>query len=253
MSDATNRFYGKIKQANNKHDKELIELFGYFLSIECGNNSFTTKMINGCFEACDLKVPSRTSAYLSEGTKTRPPIYIKVESGYKLHRSRQQIISQELGTNHGITQTSVALRQLEEKFVDGNQKKFFKETIDCFEVGANRASIIMCWLLTIDHIYDLVLKHHLIAFNQKLALVTDKRVKVSVITQKDDFSAIPEGKFVELLKTSGVISNDVRKILDAKLGTRNSCAHPSGVVIKKSKTIDFIEDLIENVIVKYPV
>ena len=200
-----------------------------------------------------IRDSSRTSAYLSEGTKAKPPIFVKVSGGYKLHRNRQQIISQELGTDHAITQTSVALRQLEEKFVEGNQKKFFKETIDCFEVGANRASIIMCWLLTLDHIYDLVLKHHLVAFNQKLALVTDKRVKVSVIIQKDDFSAIPEGKFIELLKSSGVISNDVRKILDTKLGTRNSCAHPSGVVIKKSKTIDFVEDLIENVIVKYPV
>ncbi|MGE4430825.1 MAG: hypothetical protein AB7E05_08815 [Sphingobium sp.] len=45
----------------------------------------------------------------------------------------------------------------------------------------------------------------------------------------------------------------MRKILDQKLGTRNSCAHPSGVTVNKSKVIDFIEDLVDNVILKFPV
>ena len=37
-------------------------------------------------------------------------------------------------------------------------------------------------------------------------------------------------------------SNDVRKILDGKLGTRNSAAHPSGIVIGEHKAVEFGTD-----------
>jgi hypothetical protein len=36
---------------------------------------------------------------------------------------------------------------------------FLKETIDCFEAGANRATIAMCWILTMDHLIGHVLKN----------------------------------------------------------------------------------------------
>jgi hypothetical protein len=111
----------------------------------------------------------------------------------------------------------------------------------------------MCWQLVIDHLNELVLQKHLAAFNAKLALVTDKRVKVSEIKTRDDFSDIPEGKFIELLRSAGIINNDVRKILDDKLGTRNTAAHASAVVIRASKAIDFVSDLVENVILKFPI
>jgi hypothetical protein len=78
-------------------------------------------------------------------------------------------------------------------------------------------------------------------------------VKVTRIRTRDDFTEIPEGKFIELLRSAGIISNDVRKILDEKLGTRNSSAHPSGVSIKPSKVIEFVDDLVENVVLKYAV
>jgi len=56
-------------------------------------------------------------------------------------------------------------------------------------------------------------------------------------------------------RSADVISNDVRKILDEKLGTRNSSAHPSAIAIaiKRSKVIAFVEDLVENVVLKYKV
>jgi hypothetical protein len=119
-------------------------------------------------------------------------------------------------------------------------------------VKPNRATIVMCWILVQDHLIDLVLQKHLAEFNACLALVKDRRVKVSTVTVRDDFGDIPEGKFIELLRSSKIISNDVRKILDEKLGTRNSCAHASGIIVKPSKVIDFVSDLIENVILKYP-
>ncbi|WP_316863185.1 hypothetical protein [uncultured Cohaesibacter sp.] len=111
----------------------------------------------------------------------------------------------------------------------------------------------MAWILAVNHLFDYILRHKLAEFNKVLAKNTDKRVKVTVIKQRNDFSEIPEGKFIEFCRSAGVISNDVRKILDQKLGTQNTSAHPSGVKIMRSKVIDFVEDLVENVVLKYTI
>jgi hypothetical protein len=158
-----------------------------------------------------------------------------------------------LGSDRSVTQTSAALRKLEAKLPSGREKGFLTETIDCFEAGANRATIIMCWILAVDHLYDYTFQHHLAGFNIELAKVTDKRIKITRIQDRDDFGEIPESKFIELLRASSIISNDVRKILEEKLGVRNSCVHPSGILIKPSKVIEFVDDLVENVVLKYSV
>jgi hypothetical protein len=67
----------------------------------------------------------------------------------------------------------------------------------------------------------------------------------------DDFSELPESKFIELMRSANIISNDVRKILDEKLGTRNSVAHPSGIIFTGHKTTEFALDIINNILFKY--
>ncbi|MFL6513944.1 MAG: hypothetical protein ACJ8M1_02865 [Chthoniobacterales bacterium] len=145
------------------------------------------------------------------------------------------------------------LRNLLAKIKSPNQEGFLSEALACLEVKAYRASIIMVWLLAIDHLTDFILAKHLTAFNAVLAANTDKRVKVSIVANKDDFGDIPESKFIEFCRSAKIISNDVRKILDAKLGIRNTCAHPSGVQILEAKAVDVIDDLVNNVILKYAI
>ena len=116
-----------------------------------------------------------------------------------------------------------------------------------------RASIVLVWILTIHHLYRYILNHKLNEFNGSLSKVTDKRIKVSVVNQIDDFSEIPESSFIEIARSAKIISNDVRKILDVKLGIRNSSAHPSSIMISQVKTTDFIIDLVQNVILKYKI
>jgi len=135
----------------------------------------------------------------------------------------------------------------------GPAKDFLKETIDCFEVGANRATIVMCWILALDHLIEYSFLHHLPAFNAVLAANTDKRVKVTSIVNRGDFGDIPEAKLIEMLRSARVIDNDVRKILEQKLGTRNTYAHPSTTTIARSKVIDFVEDLVNNVVLNYKI
>lgn len=251
MTTAVNRFYNSIENASGQSQSALSELFVYFLTVESGQESATPKQVAECFAACDLVVPGNVGARLSEGLKSKPPKYIKANGGYKLQRHMREALSRKLGAETVTAQTSATLRGLEHKLPAGANKDFLKEAIDCFEIGANRAAIIMAWILAMDHLFAYILAHKLGDFNA--ALAKDKGVKIDTITQRDNFTEIKETKFIEICRAAGIISNDVRKILDQKLGTRNSCAHPSGVIVNKSKVIDFIEDLVDNVVLKYPV
>lgn len=253
MTDAVNRFYNSIDKAADQSQAALVELFVYFMTVELGQSCVTPTQVADCFAACDLGVPKNVPARLSEGLKGKPPRYLKANGGYKLQRHMREALSKKLGAEKVTAQTSATLRGLEHKLPEGADKDFLKETIDCFEAGANRATIVMTWILATDHIFSYILKHKLAEFNAALALNTDKSIKVKVIAQRDDFTEMKESKFIELCRQAKIISNDVRKILEQKLDTRNSCAHPSGVTINKTKVIDFVEDLIENVVLKYTV
>lgn len=252
MISAALRFYEAIADRDKLSDRELVLCFVYHLTIEQGQQATGTKAVNECFTACDLKIPTRTAAYLSEGTKGRTPSYIKVANGgYRLHRSVSDKLSTSFGSRRVVTQTSVELRSLESSFPEGAKKRFLSETVDCFEANANRAAVVMCWILTLDHIFDFVMKHHLLEFNAALSANPDKRIKK--IGSKEEFTELKEIKFIELCRAANIISNDVRKILDDALGVRNTAAHPSGVEVARSKAVSVIEDLIVNVIRKHEV
>ncbi|AUQ75285.1 hypothetical protein [Phaeobacter piscinae] len=249
MKYSANDFYNTVENADSLSQSTLIDFFAYYLTVDQGAECATAKEIDACFTDCDLTPPRGTSARLSEGAKAKPPKYIKVKNGYKLHRHLKASLSKKIGAEQITIQTNVTLRALESKLPEGGTRDFLKETIDCFEAGANRATITMAWILTVDHLFSHILKHKLSEFNT--ALSSSRGLKVKEITKRDDFNELKEVKFIELCRTAKIISNDVRKILDTCLGIRNSCSHPSGIAVKKTKVISVLEDLIENVITKY--
>jgi hypothetical protein len=96
-----------------------------------------------------------------------------------------------------------------------------------------------------------VLTHKLRDFNVELA---KKGWKLTAVSNKDDFSEIKKEKdFIELCRAASVFNNDVRKILDEKLGIRNAAGHPSTVTVHGTKAANFIEDLVDNVILKFTI
>lgn len=243
-------FYRRIEGAEGLGHAELVGLFAYYLTVELEKESATVADVRQCYIDCDLTPSTRLASYFSEGLKSRPQRYVKYGQGYKLQRHYKQELAGRIGASDHVVQTSADLRRLEQTFPDGPKKLFLRETIACFETGANRAAIIMCWILCVDHLFDFILNHRLADFNGALAKNPDNRVKV--VTARHDLSDLSESKLIETMRAANIISNDVRKILDQKLGTRNSCAHPSGVTVGKSKVIDFIEDLVSNVVLALP-
>lgn len=256
MNKAVNQFYDSIKNVKEYTKKDLVSFFVYFLTVNLDQKGAKPKDIKKCFSDCDLEIPTRTTTYLWEGNKSNPKKFLKVDNGgYKLERHYLEKIEKLLGTRKVVQQTSDVLRNLENKVTNDSARDFLKETLDCFEVGANRATVIMAWMLAVDHLYSHIWVHkkRLTEFNKILAENTERNIKIKKISKRDDFCEIPDGKFIEFCKKANIINRDVKKILDMSIMTRNSSAHPSGIKIKRSKVISIIEDLVTNVILKYPI
>lgn len=254
--DDIDDFLSRVPNLRELPTYELVDYFVYFLTIYCGQPAAKTSYIEECFRRANLPTYPSLRQYLSRKSSHKAgqtPIFIHDVAGYHLTRFKKDEIDQKIRGEPVTRDTSNVLRELLVKLNLASEHDFLKEAINCYEIGAYRASIIMSWILTLDHLYEYVLKYKLAVFNNELAKIKDKRIKVNVIASKDDFCDIPESKFIEISRAANIISNDVKKILDVKLGIRNSCAHPSGIVIGQVKASDFIQDLVSNILLKYPI
>ncbi len=240
-------FIDKVDDFDSLSQIEQVKLVSYFYCIVNEKTDFTSSQIRGCFVSEDLKVPN-VAQYFPKLITGKNPTFVKKGVNYTFHRTAKKELDEIfLGGKH-TQQTSITLRTLLPKLTSDEQRLFLEEAVICFEIGCYRASIIMTWLLTIDALYELIINSHLAVFNTAIQ-VHGKYKKIGII-KKEDFSEIKESDFIELLRVSKIISNDIRKILDEKLGFRNTAAHPNTIVIKEQKAISFIDDLIENVVLK---
>lgn len=231
--------------------KRQIDYFAYFLSTR-GNGDFSVAQIEKCFALAALRPYSRVHRYLSENvTKKGGGRYVKTKQGYALERGFRESIQAEIDEEPKRVLLSAALKSLLNSVTDTHENSFLAEALSCYRAKAFRAAILMTWILTIHHLAKHVFTQQLAAFNSVLAKNTDKRIRISSITTVDDFGEIPEERLIELCRSAGVLSNDVRKILQEKLGIRNSAAHPSGITVDGHKATEFITDLLNNVVLKY--
>lgn len=252
MKDELDAFSMQIPELSERTAAELIGYFAYFMTVVQREETVTSTSIARCFEILRIPPYSNISAYLSKHAKRgKAQKFIKRKEGYIVARDHQLSIQKALHTGPAKLETSLLLRGLVPKVSDAAERSFLQEAIDCYEIGARRASIVMTWQLAVHHMCAYVLASELAAFNSVLEKNNDKRVKTANVGKIDDFSDIPEGKLIEFLRSAKVISNDVRKILEAKLDIRNSYAHPSAVTVSDVKATEFIIDLIENVVTKF--
>ncbi len=136
------------------------------------------------------------------------------------------------------------------QFTDGDTRDFLREAIDCFEAGANRAAIIMTWVLTFDHFLNWLFANKLSEFNRAFA-ASNSQGRVKTIAKIEDFEDINEDRIITTCRTAGIVTGGIQKTLKEGLDTRNTAAHPSNVKIARSKAVAVIEDLVQNVIKKF--
>jgi hypothetical protein len=256
MQEKLESFLLQIPDFGQQSPPDLIDYFVYFLTVIEKRKYVRPTDVEDCFDSTRLKKYSNIPAYLSNNAKSlkkKKPKFIKTKDGYQLERNHQLNIQKHLHAGPAKVETSHLLRGLLSNLTDKKEQTFLQEVIDCYEIGARRAAIVMAWILAVYHLYKYIFKHELGAFNSALASRKDKSLKIRSIAKMDDFSEIPDKKFIEIARSAKVISNDVQKILDVKLGIRNSCGHPSGITVPEIKATDFIIDLADNVITKFSV
>jgi hypothetical protein len=247
-------FIKKIDKFETFPSSLQCDYFLYYLTEVVKKDDVAAKDIELCFSSLKLHKYSNIPVYLKQNSVKKggkKPKFLKLGNGFQLERQKIIELRSTVFEDKHFTETENTLRTLLDKITNHSEKEFLLEAIKCFEVEAFRASMILVWLLTIDHLYEFILLNKVGDFNAELMKVTDKRIKVSMIVSKDGFADIPEGKFIELCRASQIITNDIRKILDTKLGIRNSIAHPSTITIGRGKAFEFIEDLVHNVILKF--
>jgi len=231
--------------------RSRILLVAYHL-LQTGRTNFTTNELSQAFTASGVPLPTqlgRRLSVLSRG-KTAPVIKYGPRA-YALSVFGHVELQDYLGTLQRAAAGQSALTALVGKISGDAEQRFLAEAIACVEVKARRAAVVMVWAMTIDHLERYVLSHKLGEFNTAWARRPDNRSRQ--IAVQDDFLNIrDESTFIEILRSANVITNDVRKILDEKLGFRNTCAHPNDIVVPESKVLAAVEDLVYNVVLKYP-
>lgn len=243
------QFIASIENFNAISKSEMVDFFAYYTQVFQGKQTFRPKDLEKCFS--DLLIPAYANIpqYLADNAKNKAnqKFLRHKDLTYTLTRGRSDEISKKVIIDLPKIHVSTSLRELLTKISNPSEKVFLEEAIKTFEVEAYRASIIMVWLLTLDHLFEYILANKLQDFITAL-----RRANINKsVHSKDDFGDIKESQFIEVCRSANIISNDVRKILDTKLGIRNSFAHPSTIHLPKSKALEFIEDLVVNVITKY--
>ncbi|HEV2137659.1 MAG TPA: hypothetical protein VGR53_02340 [Nitrososphaerales archaeon] len=250
MSTSKNPTYRDIHQfalhfpdLNQAPHVRRIQVLGYYLQASGPKPSFNAKDIQSAYEQLDLAQAGNFRDLISKMKERN--ILVRFQDGYRLSKASFESISAELG-NPTLVSLSAELEKLPE-LLKSPKVDFMREALDCLRVKAWRAAIVMMWILTIDHLYDFVLATNLSNFNA--ALAKNLRYASLSIRNKQDLEEIKESDFIQIARSAGLLTNDQRKLLDEKLAFRNSCAHPSTIVVTESKVTSYLEDLAYNIIV----
>lgn len=232
---------------------DRIKVFAWFLHTYQKVDYFKPADITRCYEAVHLSGPVNISQQLSQLCGKNPPELLKNSHGYRLEKRVRDDLDKKYGQRAITVEVANLLKELPSKLPDLAERTYLDEALKCFGVGAFRAAIVMTWNLAYNHLCDHILKHRLADFNTRWAVVFPAHHKnaIKTIGSIDDFGDnLKESEVIKIAKSASIISNDVGKILEEKLGRRNSAVHPSGIKIEQLQAEEFIDDLVKNVVLK---
>ena len=236
---------------SQKGHPEKIKLFGWYLHVYGGKDTFSPAEAKKCYDALHEISPSSFGGYFKNLVSQKQ--LLKNSAGYRLAGEvRDQLAAAYTPSGHKVQVTSI-LRDLPAKVPDLAERTFLDETLICYEHEAFRATVVMAWNLAYHHLCDYVIKRRLADFNAKWVLKYQGHHKngTKTISVIDDFmQELKESEVIAICKDAGIITKDVYKIMDEKLGKRNSAAHPSSVSIGQLQTDALIVDLVDNVVLK---
>lgn len=231
-----------------------IKFFGWHLHVHKNRTTFTARDIESCYDDIHSTKPGNIYRDLARLAEKKPAALLGDSKGYRLERSVREAFDVKYGSKQTTLRLAAELEQLPSKVSNLEEKVFLDETISCLRVGAYRAAVTMAWNLAFYHLLSFIVVDatRLSAFNDAYEKVYKKLFERNGAIQKyEDFGdKLKESEALSIAKSAGLISRDVFKILEEKLGKRNSAAHPSAVKIERLQAESFIDDLVKNVVLK---
>lgn len=237
---------------NDKSHAEKIKLFAWYLHVHKYKSHFQPGEIKECYDALHYTPPQSFGGYLDNLKNSKE--VLKNSSGYRLSAHvRDALDAIYAPTSGNKVQVTQLLRNLPGLIPDFAERTYLDEALICYVNSAFRASVVMAWNLAYHHLCDHIIKARLHEFNARWVVSYPGHHKKSnkVIATIDDFNAeLKESEVLLICRDASIITRDIWKIMDEKLGKRNSAAHPSSVVIGQLQVDAFIDDLVKNVVLK---
>lgn len=174
----------------------------------------------------------------------------KVKNGWILTSKGSAYVNQEL-LHHPLStkQAAKSLRHLLSNIKSLESKKFVEEAIQCLEVDAYKAAVVFSWIGAISVLYDHVIAFRLTDFNNE---AKNRDAKWKTASTRDDLARMKESDFLDILATLSILGKNVKEHLkNTCLNLRNSCGHPSSLIVGKHNVEAHIEFLIQNVFAVY--
>ena len=237
-----------IKNFTYFHKRYLIEkimIFGYYLQKKEDYDCFSVEDITECFSATSSPKP-----------KNFNDLFIKLEAVDKIIKDNdcwklsgleeENIEQNELGGLPLVT-IKEELKKLLKKLPE-SQQNFVNEILGCLQVQAWRGAIVLTWILTMEHLQKIVLIDFLEKFNEILS--ETKLYKDLTVSKIEGFEEIKDNDFLRTIRTCGMVSGSQYSILETRLKERNRYAHPTNLEITDTIAMAFIEDLVNNILLK---
>lgn len=231
----------------NKSIVDQLLLFGWFLEARRGRSPFTGEQMRNCFREAGLNPPD-TSTYLARQARKKPPQLTKIGHGYRLAPALKRKYDAKFDNEPSVIAVSKLLTDLPSKVPNVVERDFLQETLNCYQIKAYRASIVMAWNLAYDHIVEWLLSETARIDQLNAGIVKRFPKKKLNITAREDFDELKESELIQACRTARLLDKNTVQILEGKLTRRNSVAHPSRIVITQAQADDTITDLVNNVI-----
>ena len=191
----------------------------------------------------------RSALFFPKWSRNVPQYLLKDKTGYRLEHRLRQGFDEKYGQRPSTIAVTVLLKELPDKVPNLAEKDYLGEALRCFQVGAFRAAIVMCWNMAFDHLCRWVFANHLPAFNVQLPKSFPK-AEISAVVKHEDFSELKESQVLQICRSAKIVGDNLYKVLKEKLDRRNLSAHPSGIAVSQATAEDCITDLVQNVVLK---
>ena len=236
---------------SQKGHPEKIKIFGWYLHVHCNKEVFNPADIKRIYNELHENAPLSFGGYFTNLVSQK--CVLKNAQGYRLTGATRDELNAAYASTGNTVQMSALLKNLPKLIPNLAERTYLNEALICYENGAFRAAIVMTWNLSYHHLCDHILKNHLAAFNARWVIKFAGMHKNGTKTIKviDDFmDELKESEVMVIAKDAGIITKNVFNIMEEKLKKRNAAAHASGVVINQLQADAYIDDVVNNVVLK---